>query len=881
MTDWHRHATEFDVTPVASDRTAPRGRDRSGETAAPGGPRLQPASAALAGRGWLAAIALGWLAGTATQLQGAALWPPAAAVALALAALLGAALALGARRVPTVWRGLALVAAAATLGHAFAEGRAGLRMAQALPEHLEGRDIIITGTIAELPRQGPQGWRFVFEVEQARLGAPPRRSTAAAGAGDGRAEDMPPGTPVTLPERLSLAWYRGFDAGSLIRAPSEPVKAGDRWELTVRLRKPHGSLNPHGFDLEQWMFVQDLRASGYVRPGAVRLAQAVAHPIERLRQRVRDAIFERIDDPRAAGVIAALAVGDQASIDSDDWALFRDTGIAHLMSISGLHVTMFAWLAASAVGVAWRRSRRCMLAVPTPLAARIGGLGLAFAYALVAGWGVPAQRTVLMLAVVAALRSSGLRWPTPLVLLAAAVAVTLLEPWALLQPGFWLSFAAVGLLMVSDLPAEVRGQADPGSAPTLARMRGAAGTALRTQWIASIGLAPLTLVFFQQVSIAGFVANLVAVPIVTLLVTPLALLGLLWGGLWDAASWVLEALYVLLRLLAGVPGAVWTSAAAPTWAAVAGLAGGAIAVMPVPWRLRLLGLPLMLPLLLPATPRPATGQFETVAVDVGQGTAVLVRTQHHLLVYDAGPRYSPEADAGQRLLLPLLRARGERTIDLLMLSHGDTDHVGGAESLLDALPVRASMSSLAEDQPPRSRLPEHRPCQAGDRWRWDGVDFQILHPSAEQPSGRARPNTLSCVVRVRDAQGRSLLLTGDIEAAQEALLVARHGDELRSDVLLVPHHGSRTSSTPAFLTAVAPQVAVVQAAYRSRFGHPAPDVMARYRSRSIAVARSDRCGAWTWPAGEPPVAARCERDDRRRFWHASAPILQEAGREGE
>ncbi len=875
MIDTRIDVTADDVTTVSANGSVPPAPNRSTVDTRPGPDRRRPACVALAGRGWLTSMALGWLIGTAVQLHSADLWPGPAAGALAVAACLGAALALGARRAPTVWRGLGLVAAAAALGHAVAEGRASLRMAQALPEHLEGRDIVVTGTIAELPRRGPQGWRFVLEVEQAQLGAPPRRTTGSASAVADPAGNLRPGTPVDLPSRVSLAWVRGFDGPALVRAPVEPLVAGDRWQMTVRLRQPHGNLNPHGFDLEQWMFTQDLRASGYVRPGAVRLAQATAHPIERLRQRVRDAIFERIEDPRAAGVIAALAVGDQASIDSDDWALFRDTGIAHLMSISGLHVTMFAWLAATVIGGVWRRSRRCMLALPTPLAARIGGLALAFAYALVAGWGVPAQRTVLMLAVVATLRSGGARWPAPMVLLTAAVAVTLLEPWALLQPGFWLSFAAVGLLMVSDLPTGWRGEADPGTVAPLGRVGAALRAALRTQWIASLGLAPLTLVFFQQVSITGFLANLVAVPVVTLLVTPLALLGLLWGGLWEIAAWVLDRLSVLLHGLVALPGAVWTAAAAPAWAVVCGLIGGAVAVMPLPGRLRWLGVPLILPLLLPVTSRPAMGQFETVAVDVGQGTAVLVRTQHHLLVYDAGPRYSPEADAGQRVLLPLLRARGERAVDLLMLSHGDTDHVGGAESLLEAFVVHASMSSLAEDQPPRPRLPGHRPCAAGERWRWDAVDFEVLHPSGEPSAVHGRPNALSCVLRVRDAEGRSLLLTGDIEAAQEALLVSRHGAALRSDVLLVPHHGSRTSSTPAFVEAVDPAVAVVQAAYRSRFGHPAPDVVARYRARGTEVARSDRCGAWTWPAGQPPQRAHCEREQRRRFWHARAPERHE------
>jgi competence protein ComEC len=271
----------------------------------------------------------------------------------------------------------------------------------------------------------------------------------------------------------------------------------------------------------------------------------------------------------------------------------------------------------------------------------------------------------------------------------------------------------------------------------------------------------------------------------------------------------------------------------------------------------------MLPLLWPAVPRPAEGQFELVAADVGQGTAVLVRTRSHLLVYDAGPTYSPQADAGDRVLLPLLRTRGEPQVDLLMLSHRDTDHVGGAAALLAHARVQAVSSSLADDHPLRGVTVPHARCDAGAAWAWDGVRFEVLHPRAEEHQAGAKPNTLSCVLRVQ-GRDRSVLLTGDIEAAQEHALVVRDAAALRSDVMLVPHHGSRTSSTPAFIDAVAPQVAVVQAAYRSRYGHPAPDVMARYEARGVSVQRSDTCGAWTWPA---TGAAFCERQRARRYWH--------------
>ncbi len=553
-----------------------------------------------------------------------------------------------------------------------------------------------------------------------------------------------------------------------------------------------------------------------------------------------------------------------------DWDTFRSTGVAHLMAISGLHVTMFAWLAGLLIGRLWRLQPRLLLAWPAPTAARWGGLLAAVGYALLAGWGVPAQRTVWMIAAVVLLRQAGVRWPLPAVLLAAAVVVTTIDPWALLQPGFWLSFVAVALLVVSE-PVQATVLRDPSP---LQRAWAAVRGGVRTQAVATAGLAPLSLLFFQQISLVGFAANLVAIPVVTLLITPLALLGLLLPPLWGLAAWLVQMLTLLLQALAGLPLAVWQAAAAPPWAVACGLLAGALAVLPLPWRLRVLALPLMLPLLAPAVARPPPGSFEAVVVDVGQGTAVLVRTHGHLLVYDTGPAYSRETDAGVRVLLPLLQARGERQIDHLMLSHRDADHVGGAATLMRALPVRALSSSLEAGHPLLAQLSRdtaaatpQTACQAGQSWTWDGVRFEVLHPLPDdlaQPS--ARSNTLSCVLRVQrvDGQGSSLLLTGDIEAAQEAALVRRAGDALRSTVLLVPHHGSRTSSTGNFLDAVAPELAVVQAGYRSRFGHPAADVVARYQARGIAVQRSDRCGAWTLPAAG---SAFCQRERGRRYWH--------------
>ena len=840
----------------------------------------------------LAALALGWLLGTAWQLQQRDLasvqgqWAMAASamVLLAFIAIVGsrrhpplaAEASARARRVSTLALSLRLAAcvlAAALAAQALTTWRAGARLAERLPAALEGRDIIATGIVSQLPRAGLQGTRFLFDVEEATLN----------------------GAAVVLPPTLSLGWYRMAEPDALLLGPDTEVKAGQRWRFTVRLRQPHGALNPGGFDVELWLFERGIGATGSVRSSAgdtaVLLAEAAGAPVERLRQRVRDAIEQRVADAAQAGVLAALSIGDQAAIEREDWDLYRITGVAHLMSISGLHVTMFAWVAGAGIGWLWRRSARAMLWLPAPMAGRWGGVAVALAYSLVAGWGVPAQRTVWMLFTVALLQSLGRRWPLHGVLLAVAVVVVAVDPWAMLQPGFWLSFVAVALLVASEPATPGMGE-EVETAPATATRRGlagwaarvvtrlwaVAGSALRTQAIATIGLAPLTLVFFQQISLVGFAANLVAIPLVTLLIAPLALLGALLPPLWDLDAAFVVLLSRYLQWLAAWPAAVWQAAAAPVWAMVAGLFGGLLAILPLPWRLRALALPLMLPLLWPPLPRPAEGQFELVAADIGQGTAALVRTKSHLLVYDTGPAFSPEADAGSRVLLPLLRWRGEPRIDLLMLSHRDSDHVGGAASLLAGYAVSAVSSSLVDEHTllvrARARGIPHRRCELGQRWQWDGVDFEVLHPTAADHAlaPPPRPNALSCVLRVRGASvnantsaSASVLLTGDIEAPQEAALLARTPPEaLHAAILLVPHHGSRTSSTPRFIEAVAPRAAIVQAAYRSRFGHPAPDIVARYESRGILLWRSDRCGAFTL---QIDGTERCEREAARRYWH--------------
>jgi competence protein ComEC len=751
-----------------------------------------------------------------------------------------------------------------------------------LPTAYEGRDIEVVGVVSAMPHINEMGTRFQLDVESAIL----RTST----------EDVQSKQVVALPSKISLSWYGGVfgatesagDFATLQRKPM-PILPGERWQMTVRLKAPHGNSNPGGFDFELWLWEQGIQATGYVRTGTndaapVRLAQTWQHPVETLRHSVREAIFARMSIPESskhsseAGIVAALVTGDQQSIDRADWDVFRATGVAHLMSISGLHITMFAWGAVLVVGGLYRRSTRLCLAYPSTHAALLGGLLLATGYAVFSGWGVPSQRTILMLAAVTFLRLLGKRWPWPTVWMLACAIVVAVDPWALLQAGFWLSFVAVGVLFATDMSKRTDVEKVANSdAPQVSRIHGLAVSikkiiwmGSREQFIITLVLAPLTLLLFGQVSVVGLVANALAIPWVTLVVTPLAMLGTLFSPMWDLAGFAVNVLSRFLGLLATLPFATVSVALPHLLVSVIAVFGGVLLVLPWPWQLRLLGFPLLLPVILWQAPRPADGHFEMIAADVGQGNAVIIRTGKHTLVYDAGPRYSVDSDAGHRVLVPLLRATNEN-VDTVMLSHRDSDHSGGIKSVLVMHPKANFISSIEYTHELQAPRPVQR-CLAGQTWHWDGVDFVVLHPSATDYESPQKTNAMSCVLRISSPQV-SALLVGDIELAQEARLVSEMQSKslkLQSTVLLVPHHGSKTSSSAAFLDAVQPQFAIVQAGYRNRFGHPAASVLERYKERSIKVMDTAHCGALQW-SSSTPNATRCQREIAKRYWLHQVP----------
>lgn len=792
-------------------------------------PPWQPASAL--------ALLLGGMAGLAALQFAPRLLRPVEIAALLMGLTLACAVARTLRRQPLRLGLLAL--AALCVGLLWADLRASLRLEEQLDPSAIGQDRWVVAEVAGLPQSlagygGLAGWRLLLTLE------------------------AQPG----LPRTVSVSWFPGPGRG---QAP----RAGETWRLQLRLKPVHALQNPGLPDAELWLLERGIRAQGSVRAGE-RLASAPFWHLQALRERVRLALERQAIEPRARAVLAGLAVGDQAALPARDWALLRDSGVVHLFSISGLHITWFAWMAAGAVGLLWRRSAWLCQRWPAADAARWLGLAAAFAYALLAGWGVPAQRTVGLLWVLALLQSSARIWPWPLALALAGALIGLADPWAMVTPGFWLSFVAVALLMHAAPTADTAETADDTPQTWQQRWTLRARQLLQVQLLVSFGLAPLSLLFFGQVSLVGFVANLVAVPLVGGLLAPLALAGVLLPPLWQLAAWGVDGLFALLNLAVQLPAAVWWSAQAPATLQALALLGGVLLGLRLPRGWRLAGGLALLPLGLYSPARPEPGQFRLTVIDVGQGSAIWLQTARHDLLFDAGPRWGGDSDAGARVVLPLLRAQGVRRLDALVISHDDGDHSGGAASLLAALDVKERWGSL----PARHALQPLKPCVAGSSWDWDGVRLQWLHPPPGQPA--RQDNAASCVLRVQAAgQGHAALLTADIEAAQEQALLAS-GQALRATVLLVPHHGSKTSSSTEFLSAVAPQWALAQAGYRNRHGHPADAVRSRYAAAGVPLLSSAECGAWQWRSQTPPSAAGCWRQQRRRYWLAAPPAVEAA-----
>ena len=793
-------------------------------------------------------LLVAFAAGIAVLQTQAALPVPAsgpAVVAALLAALAHRTLGLHSKGGSCV-----VLVAAALAGFGYAAWRADARLGDELPASWEGEDIVVVGVVDDLPRASDRGHRFVLRVEQ----------VATPGA--------------RVPQRISLAWQVGWpDAARGAELPA--IHAGERWTLQVRLRRPHGNANRGAFDLEAWLLERNLRATGYVRPDEAnrRIDAFAAAPldyVQRARETIRANAYRALEGSRYAAVLVALAIGDQSGIDERAWTVFNRTGVGHLISVSGLHVTVFALLAGGvAFGIA-RRFPAITSRVPARKIAAAAGLVASCGYVLLAGAEVPAQRTLAMLAMSAAGLWLGRPGTGFVVWLWALAGVLAWDPWAVLAPGFWLSFFAVGLLIYVASGRLAPARESPAALRALRELRSAA----KAQWAITVGLVPLSLALFQQVSLIGPVANAVAIPLVTFAIVPLTLAAavLPLQAPWRAAHALLDPLMRALEALASLDAAAWAQHQPPDWAVAIGVAGVLLCLAPRGMPGRALGVCALAPLFVAWPAPPAPGTFRLTALDVGQGTAIVVQTHSRALLYDTGPRWHETADAGSRIVVPHLRATGVRKLDMMIVSHRDLDHSGGALSVLQVVPVGVLVSSLEEDSPIVARHAERGSalrCRNGQHWEWDGVRFELLFPDDEHYADPWRKtNDLSCVLRVA-ADAGSALLTGDIEAVSEIALVTTRREALAADVLIVPHHGSRTSSTSSFIAAVAPRHAVFTVGHRNRYGHPRADVVARYRQANAALHRTDAAGALTFefaPPGPGPPAA--ERRRRLRYWHA-------------
>ena len=759
------------------------------------------------------------------------------AITVALALLAGVLLVQAWPRLPSVWICLPLIVLALAwawrcprsrwlcalpLGVAWALW-CGTQAVQArLPRALEGRDVLVVGSLDGLPLARTDASRFTLRVESAQL--------------DGR--------PLALHGLLTVSWYEG--------AP--PLAPCTRWRLLLRLKRPRALLDPGSTDSERSALERGIVATGYVREDeGNRRLPGPRWCVDGTRAAIARGIAARVHDPHDAALLRAFAVGDTRGLDQQDWAVARANGVSHLIAISGFHVGVAAVFGVWLAWLVYAWWPPAALRLPRPQAQAAAALLFAVVYSALAGFGLPTVRTLLMIAVVALARCSRRGSSGAQSLALAMIAILLADPLAVLAPGFWLSFVGVAFLILC-LQAQGRG------------WRAFLHELSAGQLLMTVALLPLTLWFFGQASLVGALSNLVAVPVVSFVIVPCALFGMLLlllcpplaaPVLWLAAR-IVHAQWWLFERMATWPGAHWYLPAVQLHALLLAVVGALWMFMPRGVPLRWLGAVLFLPLLLPPRSTPADGAFRLWVLDVGQGLAVLVRTHDHLLVYDTGARYPSGFDLGEAVVLPSIHALGLSRVDTLMISHGDNDHAGGAQTVAEAFPQARRLAG----EPARMRVPMQQ-CAAGQAWQWDGVRFRVLSPA---PGGGDRDNDSSCVLLVEGRGGR-VLLPGDISSKAEPAVAAAVGTG-PPPVLVVPHHGSKTSSGAAFIAALRPSLALVSAGWRNRFGHPRAEVLARYAEAGVPLFNTAVEGAVEveFPADGTPRRQPGWRRQQPRYW---------------
>ena len=706
-----------------------------------------------------------------------------------------------------------------------------------------------------------------------------------------------------IPQHIQVVWQKP-DA----KHTPLSIRPGQIWRAALIFRQPRGALNPHGFDYEAHLLSRNIRAIARVRGRPVLLRQAPFSSMQVMvsgaRQSLRQSMRQYVGDMTFGAVLIALAIGDQDSVKAEHWEIFNKTGITHLVSISGSHVTMLAAFGGLTMLWLWKRLRwRGQAAaerIPAKVVAGIAALCVAWIYCLLAGWGVPARRTFFMLLVSGLVMWIRLPISASSVLCLAAAVVTVIDPWSPVATGFWLSFGAVAVLFYVGSQAHVvREDALMFSQRCWKILKESA----RLQWMITLAMLPALAYLFQQVSLISPIANAIAIPVITFIVTPLALLMALLAlipGLEMAAAWIawiahlaLEWAMIPVTWLAFVPGASLTVAAMPIWYLLLSLGGIVWALQPPGVPLRWIGWTLLSPALTWQPQALSIGAWQLTALDVGQGGAMIVRTQRHTLLFDAGPRFGA-SDAGQRVIAPVLRALGVHHINTLVVSHPDVDHAGGLPGLLREVSVSSAYTSFDLEHflnhtqhvlklpEPIARPHESLLCKAGLSWEWDGVIFTFLHPvenilhketSIRKNKSKKiiKKNAHSCVLHIQ-GKYHSALLPGDIGVQEEHALLDRmmsssQAEHIRADVVVVAHHGSTTSSSERFISHIGALHAIVQVGYLNRFSHPAPEVEKRWTSKQTIFWRTDQAGAVTAESSERGMNVISQAQQRQRYWH--------------
>jgi len=704
-----------------------------------------------------------------------------------------------------------------------------------IPKDMEAKTLRIIGTVLDIPQKQSDTLRFYFDIEQSALADNPLHQLPFQG-------------------KIKLAWYHHT---------AKPLSSGEKWQLEVKLKRPRGFVNTGGFDYERWLFREGILATGYVRTSDQNqpLATASQWHLDSIREKIYRSIQAQLNNPDSAALISALSVAIRHDINPAHWQIFSATGTSHLIAISGLHIAMVAGFAFIPISIIWMLFPALYLRLPIKIAILLLGAVFATAYALLAGFTIPTQRALVM--VLFGLLALLLKQKIPLghVLAASLLAVLLIDPLASLSEAFFLSFFAVALIFY------ILGQTHK---PLPRRL-------FVIQLLLSFGMIPVSVAFFSSASLISPLANIVAIPWVTLLVAPSVLLGVLFLFIapiishycFTVAAWGLDMLLAYLSYLSELPYSTLPFADIPPFIIIIALIGVVLMALPRYFVGRYLAIIFIAPLFLFHSKRPAEGEFKLTVLDSGQGLASVLQTQNHVMVFDTGERYSVQFDIGKMVVLPYLQSQQITAIDKLVLSHADKDHSGGAAAILDTLPVIQFISngalkvktSTAAGTTTRTAMR----CQAGQKWVWDKVQFHVLSPSAAQKN--LSQNERSCTIKVSNAQ-HSLLLIADIEKHTEGYLLQNKRVDLKADVMLIPHHGSKTSSSWPFIAAIEPQLAIVSAGYRNRFNHPSPNIMSRYQQLHIPVFNTAQYGQIQvrFPNSSAENSVSLKRSDYKKFW---------------